>query len=140
MQKERTRDGWHAKNILTTTSFVLYYDIVFKFRGTSCGGLKKSDHTINFSSESKIKFKALDPQTLPECRLHIQTLCSSAMIKEMSCTKQYTFFFYKQPHFPVEPRVAIGNAQNEAQNCYEVANVFWRLQAEISKNRGKQRI
>ena len=37
------------------------------------------------------------------------------------------FFFYKQPHFPVEPRVAIGSAQNEAQNCYEVANVFWRL-------------
>ena len=36
-----------------------------------------------------------------------------------------THFFYKQPHFPVEPRVAIGSAQNEAQNCYEVANVFW---------------
>ena len=35
--------------------------------------------------------------------------------------------FYKQPHFSVEPRVAIGSAQNEAQNCYEVANVFWRL-------------
>ena len=38
-----------------------------------------------------------------------------------------THFFYKQPHFPVEPRVAIGSAQNEAQNCYEVANVFWRF-------------
>ena len=38
----------------------------------------------------------------------------------------YTFF-YKQPHFPVEPRVAIGSAQNEAKNCLEVANVFWRL-------------
>ena len=36
-------------------------------------------------------------------------------------------FFNKQPHFPVEPQVAIGSAQNEAQNCYEVANVFWRL-------------
>ena len=34
-------------------------------------------------------------------------------------------FFYKQPHFQVEPRVAIGSAQNEAQNCYEVANVLW---------------
>ena len=41
--------------------------------------------------------------------------------------KSTHFFFYKQPHFPVEPRVAIGSAQNEAQNCYEVANVFWRL-------------
>ena len=38
-----------------------------------------------------------------------------------------THFFYKQPHFPVEPRVTIRSAQNEAQNCYEVANVFWRL-------------
>ena len=35
--------------------------------------------------------------------------------------------FDKQPHFLVEPRVAIGSAQDEAQNCYEVANVFWRL-------------
>ena len=29
--------------------------------------------------------------------------------------------FYKQPHFPVEPGVAIGSARNEAKNCYEVA-------------------
>ena len=41
--------------------------------------------------------------------------------------RQYTdthFFLYKQPHFPVEPRVAIGSAQNEAESCYVVANVF----------------
>ena len=36
-------------------------------------------------------------------------------------------FFYKQPHSPVEPRVAIESARNEAQNCYEVAIVLWRL-------------
>ena len=35
-----------------------------------------------------------------------------------------TNFFCKQTHFPVEPRVAIGNAKNEAGSCYEVANVF----------------
>ena len=39
MQKERMNDDRHAKNILTT-SFVLYYNIVFKFRGTACGALK----------------------------------------------------------------------------------------------------
>jgi len=33
-------------------------------------------------------------------------------------------FLYKHPHFPVEPRVAIGSAQNEAESCYEDANVF----------------
>ena len=51
------------------------------------------------------------------------------LIKKMVIwdTLSVTHFFYKQPHFPVEPRVAIGSAQNEAQNCYEVANVFWRL-------------
>ena len=47
------------------------------------------------------------------------------------------FFFYNQPHFPVEPQVAIGSSQNEAQNCYEVANVFWRLWSEINKNWAK---
>ena len=44
-----------------------------------------------------------------------------------NCALKSTHLFYKQPHFPVEPRAAIGSAQNEAQNCYEVANVFWRL-------------
>jgi len=39
----------------------------------------------------------------------------------------YYTFFYKQPYFSVEPRVAIGSAQNEAESCYEVAAVFWRL-------------
>ena len=48
-----------------------------------------------------------------------------------------THFFYKQPHFPIEPRVAIRSAQNEAQNFYDVAYVFWRLQADINKNRAK---
>ena len=37
--------------------------------------------------------------------------------------ESYTFF-YKQPHFSVAPRVATGSAQNEAESCYEVANVF----------------
>jgi hypothetical protein len=38
---------------------------------------------------------------------------------------QIHIFFYKQPHFRVEPRVAIKNSQNEAQSCYEVAKYFW---------------
>ena len=56
------------KNILTT-SFVLYYHIVFKFRGKACGGLKYSDHTVNYCSASENKFKALDPtlNTCPSC-------------------------------------------------------------------------
>ena len=32
--------------------------------------------------------------------------------------------FYKQPNFPVELRVAIERAQNQAKDCYEVASDF----------------
>ena len=58
-------------------------------------------------------------------KIKIKILGASARI---SCGSQnkYTHFFYKQPHFRVEPRVALlKNSQNEAQNCYEVAKYFW---------------
>ena len=38
-------------------------------------------------------------------------------------------------YFPVEPRVAIGSAQNEAEIGYEVSNVFQRFQAQMAKLR-----
>ena len=37
------------------------------------------------------------------------------------------FLLNIQPHYPVEPRVAIGSAQNEAENCYQVANARFGL-------------
>ena len=47
--------------------------------------------------------------------------------RHVKCKHAETQFFYKQPFFPVEPRVAIGRAQNEAESCYEVAYVFGDL-------------
>ena len=38
--------------------------------------------------------------------------------------RRYTLF-YKQPHFRVEPRVAIKIPKIEAQSCYEVAKYFF---------------
>ena len=55
------------------------------------------------------------------------TFLNEAKLHRASLGIVTTHFFYKQPHFPVEPRVAIGRAQNEAESCYEVANVFRRL-------------
>ena len=42
----------------------------------------------------------------------------------------YTFF-YKQLYFSPEPRVAIENSQNKPEVAMEVANVFWRLYAQV---------
>ena len=42
----------------------------------------------------------------------------------MTSDRKAYSFFYKQPHFSVEPGVAIGSARNEADSCYKVGKVF----------------